>query len=45
VVVPALIGLAITERGQADADGNTVVDLGPELVGVAMDAADEVSGT
>jgi hypothetical protein len=40
----ALIGLAITERGQADADGNTVVDLGPELVGVAMDAADEVSG-
>ncbi|GAA1602991.1 hypothetical protein GCM10009804_69320 [Kribbella hippodromi] len=38
----ALIGLAITERGQVDADGNTVVDLGPELIGVAMDAADEL---
>ena len=38
----ALIGLNITERGQLDADGNTVVDLSPELVGVAMDAADDV---
>ncbi|MEU4192783.1 hypothetical protein AB0E69_12850 [Kribbella sp. NPDC026611] len=38
----ALIGLTITERGQLDADGNTVVDLDPELVGVAMDAADHV---
>jgi hypothetical protein len=38
----ALIGLTITERGQLDADGNTVVDLSPELVGVAMDAADEL---
>jgi hypothetical protein len=39
----ALIGLAIAERGQADADGNTVVELSPELVGVAMDAADDVA--
>ncbi|HWD80561.1 MAG TPA: hypothetical protein VG497_16820 [Kribbella sp.] len=38
----ALIGLTIAERGQRDADGNTVVDLSPELVGVAMDAADEL---
>ncbi|TCC40214.1 hypothetical protein E0H92_00415 [Kribbella speibonae] len=38
----ALIGLTISERGQVDADGNTVVDLSPELVGVAMDAADDV---
>ncbi|MEV4266429.1 hypothetical protein [Kribbella sp. NPDC049584] len=35
----ALIGLSITESGKLDADGNTVVDLSPELVGVAMDAA------
>jgi len=35
----ALIGLSITESGKLDADGNTVVDLTPELVGVAMDAA------
>ncbi|MEU4604858.1 hypothetical protein AB0F43_17895 [Kribbella sp. NPDC023972] len=39
----ALIGLAITERGQVDADGNMVVDLSPELVGVAMDAADDIA--
>ncbi|WP_427886892.1 hypothetical protein ACQHIV_28825 [Kribbella sp. GL6] len=38
----ALIGLSITESGKLDADGNTVVDLSPELVGVAMDAADDV---
>jgi len=38
----ALIGLTIAKRGQLDADGNTVVDLNPELVGVAMDAADDV---
>jgi hypothetical protein len=38
----ALIGLAITERGESDADGNTIVDLDPELVGVAMDAADDI---
>jgi hypothetical protein len=38
----ALIGLSITETGKLDADGNTVVDLSPELVGVAMDAADDV---
>jgi hypothetical protein len=35
----ALIGLSITESGKLDADGNTVVELSPELVGVAMDAA------
>lgn len=39
----ALIGLAITERGQTDAAGNTVVDLSPELVGVAMNAADDLA--
>jgi hypothetical protein len=39
----ALIGLSIAERGELDADGNTVVDLGPELVGVAMDAADDMA--
>ncbi|HET6737790.1 MAG TPA: hypothetical protein VFH76_02615 [Kribbella sp.] len=38
----ALIGLSITERGKLDDDGNTVVDLSPELVGVAMNAADDV---
>jgi hypothetical protein len=38
----ALIGLSITETGKLDADGNTVVELSPELVGVAMDAADDV---
>ena len=37
----ALIGLSITESGKLDADGNTVVDLSPELVGVAMDAASD----
>ncbi|GAA2839445.1 hypothetical protein [Kribbella solani] len=38
----ALIGLTIKERGQLDAAGNTVVDLSPELIGVAMDAADKI---
>lgn len=38
----ALIGLSITEHGKLDADGNTIVDLSPELIGVAMDAADDV---
>jgi hypothetical protein len=38
----ALIGLSITEHGKLDDDGNTVVDLNPELVGVAMAAADDV---
>jgi hypothetical protein len=39
----AQIGLAITEHGQVDDDGNTIVDLSPELVGVAMDAADDLA--
>jgi len=39
----ALIGLSITERGELDADGNAVVELDPELIGVAMDAADDVA--
>jgi hypothetical protein len=39
----ALIGLAITQHGQMDADGNTIVELSPELVGVAMDAADDLA--
>lgn len=37
----ALIGLAVIERGHVDADGAVVVDLDPELVGVAMDTADD----
>ncbi|MFD3404887.1 hypothetical protein ACFWUU_29640 [Kribbella sp. NPDC058693] len=37
----ALIGFAISEHGQVDVDGNTIVELSPELVGVAMDAADD----
>lgn len=37
----ALIGLSITESGKLDADGNSVVDLSPELVGIAMAAADD----
>jgi hypothetical protein len=40
--VLALIGLAITERGQRDVNGDILVDLDAELVGVAMDSADDV---
>lgn len=38
----ALIGLAITERGQQDVNGDIEVDLDPELLGVAMDSADDL---
>ncbi|GAA1846390.1 hypothetical protein [Brevibacterium marinum] len=37
----ALIGIAVEERGQRDSDC-VVVDLHPEQIGVAMDAADEL---
>jgi hypothetical protein len=40
----ALIGLAVAERGHFHADGVTV-SLHPELLGVAMDAADELLST
>lgn len=37
----ALVGLAITERGRRDGDA-VLVDLAPELVGVAVDTADDL---
>jgi len=40
--VLALIGLSITERGQRDVNGDTVVDLDLELLGVAMESADDL---
>jgi hypothetical protein len=39
----ALIGLAISERGRWEAD-EVVVELHPEELGVAMDAADDLPG-
>jgi len=38
----ALIGLALEQRGRPDGDA-VAVDLGPELIGLALDAADELS--
>lgn len=37
----ALICLCIADRGDVDGDA-VIVDLGPELIGVAMDAADDL---
>ena len=39
----ALIGLAIKERGVPDGD-KVVVELTPDLIGVAVEAADEILG-
>jgi len=37
----ALIGLAVEERGRADG-GEVVVDFSPDVIGIALDAADEL---
>jgi hypothetical protein len=37
----ALIGLAVQERGRADGD-DIVVDLSPDVIGSALDAADDL---
>ena len=37
----ALIGLAVQERGRADG-GHVVVDLSPDVIGNALDAADDL---
>lgn len=37
----ALIGLAVEERGRTDG-GEVVVDLHPDVIGIAVDAADEL---
>ena len=40
----ALIGLAVQERGRADGD-EVIVDLHPDIVGSAVDAADDLPST